>query len=312
MITRKLDAFQSAVRRAPSGAVADMFGGAMARALDEAKVTDADLRLRVEASIVDEKERNRPQRLTADDFKAFHKAMLSPKGDLVDRTVNYEMFYFTDRFVDRFGSKLAKPTLSLNITNEDINGTLTALLESVADELFPHTPVWTDAKPKTQGRARLALAPLAADPKYFPGGTTKLPSVLVVNQMFSTGSTKPDEAAAAGLAVPLADDKAGCGMTELKAEALMYVSGKSATWAAGQSGFVMGLLGGTNLGFPIALAKFSIGDNQTLQTVVQTILAFAARRGTYEAAWPLLYNIDQNKYPTLAALLKALVLDADD
>jgi hypothetical protein len=317
MITRKLDAFQSAVRQAPPYAVEALLGGTMASALSKSTGRDmSTLHLELEASIVRVKERNRPARLTAEDFKAFHRTMLSTKGGgLYDRTVTYETFYFTDRFVDRFGTKLEKPTLSLNVTNKDINGAIAALLESIADAVFPGTPVWTDAKPSGQLRRTAGRALLAEKAKYYPGGTSNLPSVLIANQMFEAQSDKPDETAAAKLAQPLVgpeDGDFGCGMTELKAEALMYLSGKAATWAAGQSGFVMGLLGGTNLGFPIALAKFSIGDNQTLQTVVQTTLAFTARRGTYEALWPLLSNIDQKDHKTLAALVQALLTNAGD
>lgn len=95
-------------------------------------------------------------------------------------------------------------------------------------------------------------------------------------------------------------------MTELKAEALNYLSGKAATWAAGESGVILGTFGGANLGLPVALGKLSIGDNKSLQTIVQTVLSSTAKRATFEATIPVLQAIDQQN-STLTDIIGQMV-----
>jgi hypothetical protein len=208
-----------------------------------------------------------PKSLSSGDFKNFFQKIVSPNSSAKkSRIVLYESYYFNGTFVDRFGSKLGKPTLSLTITDQEISGALTAFIEALADDLFPQTKVWTG----TGG-------------KYYPGGTTNKPSFLQYSEDTSGSSTSLTQALV---------DK-GCGMTELKAQVLNYLSGKAATWAAGESGVVMGFVGGANVGLLVIFGKLSIGDNKALQTIVQTVLSTAAKRATFEATIPILLAIDQ-------------------
>jgi hypothetical protein len=56
------------------------------------------------------------------------------------------------------------------------------------------------------------------------------------------------------------------------------------------------------------LGKFSIGDNKTLQTVAQTILAEAAKRATMEAVKDVLLEIDQpSSWASVDDVLNSLV-----
>jgi hypothetical protein len=66
-------------------------------------------------------------------------------------------------------------------------------------------------------------------------------------------------------------------------------------------------MGGPNAGPVLVLWKFSIGDNKTLQTIVQTVLAEAAKRATYQVALPLMWAINQPKNATVPNLLDQLI-----
>jgi hypothetical protein len=172
---------------------------------------------------------------------------------------------------------LPKPTLSLTVTDQEISGALTSLVEALADDLFSKSPVWKDS-----------------NNHYFPGDSANEPTFLT----FPPGAPPTLET--------LATD--GCGMTKLKADTLTYLAGKASTWAAGETGFVMGNLGGINAGPVFVLGKFSIGDNKTLQTVAQTILAEAAKRATMEAVKDVLLEIDQpSSWASVDDVLNSLV-----
>jgi hypothetical protein len=309
---RKLDSFRSAVMNSPDSSVMALLDDRSLSALaasPQSSATHSEVKAVFGEAIDQAAATNKPEHLSYDDFKELHHSLLAKGRGVGNRIAQYEAYYFNGAFIDRFGNALPKPHISATVTNEDISGVLTVFLEAIADEIFPNTPVWSTAaageKPgKSQGNGGAAVRPTEA--KYFPGGSTKPPSVLVFNS-----KTGEDEDIVA-LAQPLSDPKAkqnpsGCGMTKLKAEALVYLSGKASTWASGQAGLVLGAVGGANLGLPIALGKISIGDNKTLQTIVQTVLAFAARRGTYEAAWPLLYQIDETQYRSLGEILDVIV-----
>ncbi|MFL9866145.1 hypothetical protein PQR67_18360 [Paraburkholderia fungorum] len=353
------------------------------------------------AFILDALNKTKPDKLTTSsltgksDFKEFLDALASPNGTGQQRVVEYESYYYNGNFVDRFGTKLQKPTLSLTVSDQEMSGALTAFLEAIADELFSTTPVWvgttysfknnkatpvdaatmaaglqdaiassapagitigsvsgtsftlTSTKAGTgfigaavlgqegenetivdtvttknddgsSGNKKAAqvdtitlglpgtgLTPFKHEDTvfetvsgntYYPGGTANEPSFAVYaasNHVAGGGQA---------LLVPY-----GCGMTRLKADALGYLSGKAATWAAGESGLILGSAGGANIGLPIVLGKLSIGDNKTLQTLVQTILSVAARRAVFEAAIPVLWKIDQPADWTITNLIDNLV-----
>jgi hypothetical protein len=221
-----------------------------------------------------------PNQISIQDIKTLHQALVS-QG--LDRGMQYASYYFSGTMADRFGAKLAAPTFTgQKVTDADIGGLLTALLESAADDAL-QTPIWVGAT--------------ADDKNYYPGGSTVVPSALYYA---ADGDAKNYPNLTEKL-VPL-----GCGMTTLKAEAIRYLANDAAAWATSGTGLIVGLFGGVNLGIPFALGKVSIGDNQTLQTIVQTLISFAAKRGSYEAIWPRLYAYNQTKNDRLADLVKIL------
>lgn len=287
---RKLSAFRSAVQHSSETAVMSLLDDQSQAALGPA--SGGTVKVAMTEAIDRVAETHKPRHLTFDDFKDFYEKTLSPRArENISRVVHYETYYFTDSFVDRFGGKPPSASFSLTVSDEDIAGALSALLESIADDIFPNTPVWVHPK----------------KPVFYPGNNDKMPSALA----FKGRHGKPEDVVKLAEAIVLPDPndpgKPMCGMTELKAKALMYLSGKASVWAKGQSGLLVGLIGGTNLGLPVAMGKFSIGDNKTLLVIVQTVLAFTARRAAYEAAWPLLYQIDQSKYPDLEKILDVVV-----
>jgi hypothetical protein len=295
---RKLNAFRSAVAQSPDSAVMSLLDGQARVALGPANAST--VKVAMTQAIDQVAESHKPGQLTFDDFKAFYEKTLSPKArERISRVGYYQAYYFSGSFVDRFGGKSPSPSFSLTVSNEDIAGSITALLESIADEIFPNTPVWVSLKNPQK-------------PVFYPGKNENMPSALA----FLARHGKPEDAVKqAEPIVPRDPDdstKPMCGMTELKAQALMYLAGTASVWAKGQSGLVLGLLGGTNIGLPIVLGKISLGDNHTLQTIVQTVLAFAARRATYEATWPLLYQLDESKYSALTDMLGVIRVERKD
>lgn len=231
---------------------------------------------------------NTPSSLSSGQFKKFFKNIVSPNGSGdQSRVIQYESYYFAGTFSDRFGTKLSKPTLSLTVTDQEISGALGAFIEAIADDLFDTTPVWLGTGVPGAGDAG----------KYYPGASANEPSFL----QFAESQKLPN---LAQLKVNLVST--GCGMTELKAEALNYLSGKAATWAAGESGVILGSFGGANLGLPVALGKISIGDSKSLLTIVQTVLSSTAKRATFEATIPVLEAIDQQN-STLTDIIDQLV-----
>jgi hypothetical protein len=221
---------------------------------------------------------SRPDKLSASDFKALYKKLASPNGRASNsRVVWYENEYFKGQFYDRLGSGLPKPTLSLTITDQEISAVLTVFIEALADDLFSATPVWTDGHNN-----------------YYPGKSSNAPT-------FQTFPTAPTP-------VPLV--ASGCGMTELKTEAIAYLSGKAATWASGQTGLILGAFGGVNGGPVVVLGKLSIGDNKTLQTIAQTVLSGAAKRATFETVKDVVLHIDQPANWKIGDLLDSLVFKA--
>jgi hypothetical protein len=223
----------------------------------------------------------RPASVSSGDFKRFFKSVVSLKSsDAPSRVVRYESYYFNGAFVDRFGSLLSKPTLSLTITDQEVSGAINALIEALADDLFSETPVWTDN--------------VSSPTKYYPGASSHAPSFLAYENDINSG----------GHLVALA--KSGCGMTELKSEVLGYLAGKAGTWASGESGVILGFVGGANVGLPVVLGKLSIGDNKLVLTIAQTVLSTTAKRAAFEAVIPVLLSIKQQDNAKFAEVLAQL------
>lgn len=188
-------------------------------------------------------------------------------GTLID----YFEEYFNGNFVDRFGTQLPKPAISRTINNQFIAGALTVVLEYIFDTTVD-TPVWKSGN------------------MYYPGGFTKQPT-----------AAKWKRAEEIDL-LPKSDSQK-CGVTELKARAISYLSHQAANRAALLSGLIGESFGGVEVGFGV-LGKFSLGDNQTLQTVAKTTLSVAAMRAAEKGAYEILREIGHDPDDSLAKLLE--------
>jgi hypothetical protein len=76
----------------------------------------------------------------------------------------------------------------------------------------------------------------------------------------------------------------GCGMNQTKANVLLYLARRAGTLTGAEAGALLGAIGGADIGPVIVLGKVSIGDNQTLKSIVQTFLTETAERVTLAAA----------------------------
>lgn len=176
--------------------------------------------------------------------------------------VFYFSQYYKGKFVDRMGNKLAKPTLSRTIGNTDIAGAVEVMWELILDYKFS-TPIWKDA-----------------NSHYYPGNSSDAPTALDAGLVTAITMLDPK-------------DSEHCGITPLKAEAIEYLANTASDSASSLGGLVGGSFGGLHFGLGV-MGKVSIGDNQTLQTLVKTSLARTASRAAEEASYRALYWI---RYP---------------
>jgi hypothetical protein len=217
-----------------------------------------------------------PGSLSENDFRSFSKAiqeeLLSPPfayagassadhggDDFKKYFTAYFSAYFSGKFVDRFGQSLPKPVLSRNIGDTEISGTATVFVELLLD-YWLRTPVWKDSAGK-----------------FYPG---------------QFGSDGPPTAVTEGLAVqlPLVTDSKQCGIDALKAKAVQYIANTAGTKASSIGGLIGGSFGGLHFGFGI-LGKFSVGDNQTLNALVKSLLGKGFERAGEETSYRTLYWI---------------------
>jgi hypothetical protein len=203
-------------------------------------------------------------------------------------TANNNIFakYFSDfydgKFVDRFGQTIAKPSLnlpnlgaaggtiklSLTITDAEISAALTVLIEYLADLVDP-TPVLGSSPPGQ------IVTTGANATKFYPGGNTSEPTALVANianyRQISTD----------------------CGITETNAKILGYIANGAGDEAQLVNGLVTQSAGG--FGFSLGIfGKISIGDNQTLGTIVKTAASRAAMRIVFASSYWTLERVGQS------------------
>lgn len=228
-----------------------------------------------------------PKTLHASDFEEFGNFVadlaldptirLTPSGSMrlaatgSGTLIEYFEEYFNGDFVDRFGTQLPKPAISRTINNQFIAGALTVVLEYIFDTTVD-TPVWKSGN------------------MYYPGGFTKQPT-----------AAKWKRAEEAPLLSK--DDSQKCGVTELKARAISYLSHQAANRAVLLSGLLGESFGGIEIGIGV-LGKFSLGDNQTLQTIAKTTLSVAAMRAAEKGAYEILREIGHDPDDSLARLLE--------
>ena len=189
--------------------------------------------------------------------------------------VAYVAAYVDGKYVDRFGNTLPAPAISRTIGNTEIAGVLAVIIDAVADYMG-RSPIWTDSTGKIYYPA--AFNKDAPDPTKDPQKPPLKPTVVDVT-IAGTPLIKP---------VPLADGD--CGINGDKAQAIAYLGQTAGLKAAMVGGISGGSFGGFGASFG-AFGKISVGDNQTVQVVIKTVLAKVAERVAADAAYRMLYKV---------------------
>jgi hypothetical protein len=177
----------------------------------------------------------------------------------------YFAAFYEGKFVDRLGQPVQKPQISINgipialtITDAQITAAETVLIEYIADLIDP-TPVLGDAETEAQ---------ISPSTKFYPAGTTAVPTAYTTK--LGHYQFIPAQ---------------GCGLTRQNAVILSDVSNSAADSAGAVSGLVAQSAGGITIGLGI-LGKISIGDNQTLGTIIKTAASrFGARITLASSYW---------------------------
>lgn len=203
----------------------------------------------------------------------------------------YFVAYYTGEFVDRLGQKIERPKfdvsfpLALVIPNADIAAAVSVIVEFIVDLVDP-TPVL--------GNAETAGA-VTKETKFYPGGTNKIPTAFAMGfaNYKQILPKEPDEVERAATRRPVGrktDESlkyATCGLTQENSKVLSAISNSAADNAALVSGLVAETAGGLEVGLGV-LGKISIGDNQTLATIVKTAASrLGGRIGLASAYWTI-------------------------
>ena len=199
--------------------------------------------------------------------------------------VAYVSAYVDGKYVDRFGTVLPAPAVSRTIGNTEIAGVISVIIDAVGDYLV-RGPVWTEKGDRgplyypasfSKDAADLALK----DPKAPP-----LEPTVVGVRIKAAG--QGGEGSPLIQPLPLVDE--GCGITKDKARAIEYLGQTAALKASMVGGITGGSFGGFGASFG-AFGKISVGDNQTVQVVIKTVLGKVAERVAADAAYRVFYRL---------------------
>ena len=195
-------------------------------------------------------------------------------------------YYETGKFTDRLSIVSPKPNISTTIPDSEIAAAETVLLEFVADTIDP-TPVMGDSP----------AASISSTTRFYPGDSTYEPTA------YATGLAKYVQ-----IPNPTTDDeiKNACGITTKNAWVLKDLANGAGDQAAAVGGLIANTPGGLSIGLGV-LGKISIGDNQTLSTLVKTAASRLATRAAHPASAFLLDPTQrQIQYPrSLVELISA-------
>lgn len=183
-----------------------------------------------------------------------------------DVFVAYFKTYYDGKFVDRLGQAVTKPAISSTIPDSEIAAAETVLFEYIMDRL-DQTPVFGDQPDSDKAT------------KFYPGGSSaSKPTVLTVDKERIRYQQIQDS---------------GCGVTTANICLLTGMANGAADRAATVGGLVANTPGGLSIGLGV-IGKISIGDNQTLSTLVKTAASRLALRLTYAAAYWSIQNVEIN------------------
>jgi hypothetical protein len=179
------------------------------------------------------------------------------RGDVWRTFKKYYQAYIRGEFVDRSGTQLSRPELKKTVGNDTLSGALVILLEAASDEVL-ETPV---------------LYTIGDDgkPLYFPHEADLEPTVASVWKELDERK---------GLVRLIGEnEETQCGVTESEARAIGYVASLAGDRSSIVSGMVLESFGDVQVAFGVG-GHFSVGDNETLATLVKTFFEVVSRRGT--------------------------------
>jgi hypothetical protein len=179
----------------------------------------------------------------------------------------YYAAYIRGEYIDRTGTLLSKPEIKKNISNDVLSAILSIFLDALAD---------------TQTRTPI----IKNGDKYYPGESTKVPTAI------TTGVIKP---------LDVSTTPENCGITVPEARAIGFLSNLAGDKSALLGGLILQSFQDVHLTFILG-SSLSIGDNDTLATLVKSLLENVSRRaverGAYEFFWAYSYKADTQRTPT--------------
>lgn len=222
-----------------------------------------------------------PTKLSADDFSRFRDSLvkmfnaniavdaisnLSP-SDLIPKNLleRYLTAYYKGEYIDRIGSTLAKPKIGTTISNETISNLTHILLDVIVDYVILSAPAI---------KAPIVYKKVDSKNVYF-NVTKKAPTFAKV--LIEIDNSK--DAWKRVLEEVKPNDAACQGISEEELEKIQRVAGIAGDNAQILSGWIVRLFGGANLGVVI-MGKISIGDNETLARLADTVAEVLMRRAT--------------------------------
>ena len=190
---------------------------------------------------------------------------------------HYLLKYTKGEFINRSGGKVAKPQIDLTIGNDTIVGLTTVVLEAIYDFAF-RTPVLVEQKVKTVKKE--AWAPIDPPANMDPGEYFRKVYVekRTIEISYFTKDNKAPTALSANPALQgsiVADGEIGITRDELKA--IQFVSNLSGEQSKALSGILFRTFGDVQIAFGVG-AHVSVGDNETLAKLLDTLTEVSSRR----------------------------------
>jgi hypothetical protein len=186
--------------------------------------------------------------------------------------IAYFQAYYKGQFIDRMGTKMAAPQISLTVPDTEITAAETVLLEFLMDTIDP-TPVMGGDDPGSVTSSTI----------FYPGATANTPTVYAV-----THAANP----AIYVKIP-AGSATACGITTTNVWVLRDLANGASDQAAAVGGLIANTPGGLSLGLGV-VGKLSIGDNQTLSVLVKTAASRVALRATLASSYFTLRHVKFN------------------
>jgi hypothetical protein len=254
--------------------------------------------------------------------------------------VDYYTAYAKGNFVDYFGNKYDKPTISSTVTDAELGNSVSVILEMIFDAAAK-TPVWQPTDNSQTGTTTAKSTKITNLPndvtklgwqkgmsisdtaKEIPDGTTissidpggkaltlssaatasdtKAALVVTNATYYPAATTNKPTGLTLGILplqlMSLSESAFGCGMTQKKAETIMFLSQAFSSAASNVVGGAVGTIGGFGWSLGV-FGKISIGDNKAITALVQTLAAELVKRLTVEATYPILDSVSATSTTT--------------